>query len=44
MIAGLTMMSDEMAMALTCLLCLGTGMMLGMIVSMMSRKEDKNED
>ena len=40
MIPGLSWLSDEMAIAITCMLCLGTGMMLGMMIMLLREKED----
>ena len=40
MIPGLFWLSDEMAMAITCMLCLGTGMMLGMMIMLLRDKEE----
>lgn len=43
MIAGLTMMSDEMAIMLTCMICLATGMMLGMLYVLLKNDKEKEE-
>ena len=40
MIPGLAWLTDEVAMMLTCFLCLGTGMMLGMMIMLLREKED----
>ena len=42
MIPGLAWMSDELAMALTCILCLVTGMMIGTCMTL-SRDEDNDD-
>lgn len=42
MIPGLAMLSDELAMSITCFLCLGTGIMIGMLIMLL--KETGEED